>query len=431
MTQVWSARPYLAAGALVLVLGLGGFVLWAALCQISGAVVVQGRVAFEMRRQIVQHPDGGVISQIHVRDGDHVKAGDALITLDDTELRTQRKLLIQALSKTTARIVQLTSRIADDETLRFPPELTQAGSADPGVARILDAERAAFTAFNDTRAMAERQFTQRKTQIEAQIAGYTRQRAAQTRQRAFIAQELAVQSALLDQGLSQTPRVLALQRQDAEFDGRIGQLTAQIAEARSRMASDQLEMLGQQTAQRAAAQEELRELLPAETDLRERLALIETRIGRRVLRAPITGEIIDLHLHTLGGVMPAGRDVLSIVPAGSPLTFTAQIDPREIDRVTVGQPATLQFPSFNRRTTPSFPATVRNLSADVMRDPQTQRPYFLAQLAPSEPGLPAPVAQGLHPGTPFEGFIGTGARSVASYLMKPLGDYLSYALRED
>jgi HlyD family secretion protein len=427
----WSPRRYITAGLLVILLGLGGFVAWALTTEIDGAVVASGRVEVEARRQMIQHPDGGLVAAIRVREGEAVAAGQEILVLDGTELMAQRALLDRELLEVWAKLDRLGAETRGDATLTFRPNLAEKAAAAPEVAALLADETAVFATRRTTLDQTLRQLGERARQIEASIAGRERQLAALRTQRDLVKQDLEKVQALLAEGLAESARATALQREEARVDGEIGQLEAGIAEARSTIAGFEVEKLRLQSSWLETAQAELRTLQPQEVELLGRLRVIDTQIDRLVLRAPMAGTVLGLKATTVGGVIPAGGEIAGIVPEDTPLVLLVEIDPAQIDRVRPGQAAAVRFPNFNARITPEVPATIKTVSADTIADPATGRRFFLAELTLDPAASAALGAQALLPGMPVEAFIRTDARSPASFLLKPLADYFAYAMREE
>lgn len=430
MTQ-WSPRSYIVRGLLVLGVGLGGFVAWAVITELHGAVLAPGEVAVEARRQAIQHPDGGLVAALHVKEAQAVPAGTPIITLDGTEPAAQRVLVLRERAETLARLDRLLAEVRNEARVSYRPALAAMGGEIEELSQILADETSLFEARRATLQQTTAQLTERTVQTEALIGGRSRQLTATREQLALIREELAAQEKLLGQGLTQKTRVLALRREAAQLAGQIGELEASIAEARSSIAGFQVERLRLEAEFREAAQGELRTLQPKEAELGERLRVIDTQLHRLVLRAPMSGIVLGLQAHTVGGVIPAGQEIASIVPKGTPLILMVEIDPRQIDRVHQGQPARIRFPNFDQRTTPEVDGTVIAVSADAITEPATGRRFFRAELM-LEPGAEAKLnGQLLHPGMPVEALIQTDTRSPASFLVKPLADYFVYAMREE
>ena len=266
---------------------------------------------------------------------------------------------------------------------------------------------------------------------ECRITGRERQLSASRQQLELIAADLAVQEELLAKGLTENARLSALRREAARLDGEIGELEAGIAEARSAVAGFEVERLRLRATFIETAQGELRNLQPKEAELRERIRVLEARVDRLVLRAPMDGTVLGLQLHTIGGVVPAGGEIAAIVPSGAPLVLSVQLDPAQIDRVHAGQSATIRFPNFNARITPEVDGVVTTVSGDTITDTTTGRTFYTAELALVAGAETHLNGQTLVPGMPVEAFIRTDARSPASFLLKPLADYWTYAMREE
>ncbi|MBW0157087.1 HlyD family type I secretion periplasmic adaptor subunit [Sedimentimonas flavescens] len=429
--MVWSTTRLITIGLLTILLGIGGFAAWSVATEINGAVVAMGQVEVEARRQTVQHPDGGLVAAIEIRDGDLVEAGAALIRLDGTELEARQLLLRRGLFETLARIDRLSAEVLDAEAPDYRAELRDAAAADAEVARVLASETALFASRRDTMAQTLAQLDERKLQARAQIEGFGREITAGETQLSLIEKELTDQQSLYERGLTQFRQVSVLQREAASLEGQIGRLQASVAEINSARAGYEIEALRLSAARREEAQNELRMLEPREIELRENLRVVETALGRLILRAPMTGRVLDLKVHTIGGVIAPGSDIATIVPADTPLIFVLRIDPRQVDRLQPGQGALVRFPNFDSRTTPSFSGVLRSLSADTVLDAQSGVAFYTAELTIAEESRAALDGFGLQPGMPLEAFIQTSARTPASFLLKPIADYMSYALREE
>lgn len=427
----WSPKLHLLRGLLILAIGLGGFVAWALLFDIRGAVVAGGEVAVEARRQSIQHRDGGLVAALHVKEGQAVSAGTPILTLDGTEIEAERSVALHQRAETLAQLDRLMAEVKNADRISFRLALQDLAAKVSGLAQIMAEEEALFDARRATLSQTTSQLAERTRQTNAIIDGHTKQLAAERIQIALIKQELAAQEKLLSQGLTEKTRVLALQREAARFEGEIGELEASIAEARSSIAGFEVERLRIEAEFREKAQTELRTLQPKEAELGEQLRVLETKRARLVLRAPMSGAVLGLQAHTVGGVIPAGGEVAAIIPSGTALILTVDIDPRQIDRVHAGQTANIRFPNFDARTTPEVEGRVTSVSADAITEANSGRHYFRAELALSPDARARLGSRELLPGMPVEAFIQTDARTPASFLLKPLADYWAYAMREE
>lgn len=431
MPSPWSVNRLLLTGLAGVLVGLGGFALWAVLAEIDGAVVANGEVALESRRQAIQHHDGGIVAAIHVRDGQVIAAGTPILTLDDTELNAQHALTLRDLAETMAQLDRLKAEVMGASQIAYQPGLLALRAQMPELESAIAEETSLFNARQATLRQTAAELTERISQARTQIDGRSRELAASRSELALISEELSGLDGLYAKGLALKERVMALRREAAQANGRIGELEASIAEARSSISGFVVERLRMEAEFREKAQDELRKLQPKEHELRERLRVIDTQRKRLVLRAPMAGAVLGLQAHTVGGVIPAGAEVASIVPSATPLVLLADIDPRQIDRVRAGQTAKIRFPNFDARTTPEVDARVTIVSADAISDPGSNRHFYRAELALTREALTALGARQLVPGMPIEAFIRTDARSPASFLIKPLADYWAYAMREE
>ncbi|MEL6914572.1 MAG: HlyD family type I secretion periplasmic adaptor subunit [Pseudomonadota bacterium] len=426
----WSARRPLTFGLIGLALLVGGFGTWATQANISGAIVASGRIEVDRNRQVVQHLDGGVVAELIVDEGADVAAGEVLIRLDDTLLRSELALIEGQLWETTARRARLEAERDGTETIAFPAALLQAeGNAD--VADLIEGQRRLFAARGETVAARIEQLEKRRGQIEDQTDGIDAQLAALERQVELIDQELEGQQDLLDRGLAQLGRVLALEREEANLLGSIGELRASRAQAEGRVTEIDIEMLSLRSTRREEAITQLRDIRFNEVELIERRAGLLERLNRLDITAPVSGVVYGLTVFTERAVIRAAEPVLFIVPQDRPLIIAAEVDPIHIDQVFVGQNVTLRFSALDQRTTPELEGQVLQLSADAFEDEATRASFYRAEIILSE-GQIARLPEGvsLIPGMPVESFIRTDDRTPLAYLVKPLADYFSRAFRE-
>ena len=428
MNHPWSTHGLLLVGFATIFAGVFGFGIWAAYTEIDGAVVATGFVEVESRRQLVQHPDGGRIAEIFVWSGEVVDAGAPIIRLDDLELRAQETLYAQELLAVQARLDRLASEFVDEVEPHFRDELLSTAAVDETLMGLLEVERAIFATRKDGLRQVDAQFAERVEQAEISIAGRERQLSALRRQEEILIENLRTQESLSEQGLVEAPRVRAIQLELADLDGEIGALESSIAETRSAIAGYKIERRRAANDWLETAQEEFRALQPREGEYTERLHLTRAEIERLTLRAPMAGIVDDMQFFTVGGVLPPGASIATIIPISAGLFIHIRIDPIQIDRIYSGQEAVVRFPNFNSRTTPEFKGLLRRVSANALVDPQTQLRYFDAEVELTE-SLPEGIS--LIPGMPAEVFFQSEPRTPLSFLIKPLSDYLGHALREE
>ena len=425
----WSARGALWMGWGVLALLIGGFGYWGSVYQLQGAVIAMGQIEVEQNRQVVQHPDGGIVAEVLVKEGDTVEQGQLVIRLDS-------EVLLSDLAVTEGQLLEVLARRA-----RFEAERDEAGSLvfapllletdNPVAQELMDGQIRLFAARRETEAQEIEQLSRRREQIADQIRGIEAQKVSLARQLDLIGQELADQQSLLDRGLAQSGRVLELSREQARLSGQDGELTAAIAQAEGRITETEIEILRLQAARREEAITRLRDLQFNEIELSERRRALLTQLDRLDIRAPVGGIVYGLQVFGPQAVIRPADPVLFIVPQDRPLVITAQIEPIHIDEVRLDQQVTVRVAALDQRTTPELYGRVEQVSADAFQDQATRMSYYRARIT-LNPGEVERLPEGsvLIPGMPVEAFIETAPRTPLQYLLKPLMDYFTRAFRE-
>ncbi|MEM8823702.1 MAG: HlyD family type I secretion periplasmic adaptor subunit [Pseudomonadota bacterium] len=428
-SAAWSVKRHLIIGILGLLILVGGFGSWASLANISGAIISSGRVAVDSNRQIVQHPDGGVVTEIMVREGDRVEAGQPLVRLDATLLASERQILRDQLLEIMARSARLEAERDRTDRIVFPEQLLSAAETDPEVADMLSGQRNLFDARREGLAREEEQMDKRKDQIASQIDGINAQQVALERQLGFIEEELTAQQGLLADGLARAPIVLELQRREAGLLGQVGEFTAAVAELEGESTQMDLEVLKLRTQAREQAIAELRDLQFRQIELAEQLRALDGQLSRLEITAPVAGVVYDLQVFAERSVIRPADPVLYIVPQDRPLVIQTEVDPIHIDQVFPGQDVTLRLPAFDANTTPELFGSVVRVSPDSFTDQSTGLTYYQAEVLPNDGETTKLGEQILLPGMPVEAYLRTEDRTPLGYLVKPLTDYFNRAFR--
>ncbi|WP_353473810.1 HlyD family type I secretion periplasmic adaptor subunit [Salipiger sp. H15] len=419
----------LGLGALLLL--VGGFGTWAATTNISGAIVAGGQIQVERNRQVVQHPDGGVVQEILVDEGDTVEEGQVLVKLDPTLLQSELNIVEGQYFELVARRARLQAERDNSDELTFDDTLLKVAEYDKEVDELVEGQRTLFFARLDTLERETEQLTKRREQIGNQVEGIDAQQTALKNQLALIEKELGDQQSLLDRGLAQASRVLALQREEARLSGEVGDLTAQKAEAEGRMTEIDIEVLKLSTTRREEAITQLRDMQYRERELAEQRSALLEKLKRMEIRAPVSGVVYGLTVFAPRSVIRAADPVLYLVPQDRPLVITAQVPPIHIDQVHVGQKVTLRFSALDQRRTPETFGTVTQISADAFTDQHTSSSFYRAEIMLDEGQIERlPEGSTLVPGMPVEAFLRTADRTPLAYLVKPFTDYFSKAFRE-
>lgn len=428
--RIWSARRQQIFGIVGLVALVGGLGSWSTLANIAGAIVAEGNVEVEANRQVVQHPEGGVVGEINVDDGDLVAAGDVLVRFDDTLQRSELAIVEGQLFEIMARRGRLEAERDGADKITFPDELFELAKDNPVVTELMAGQERLFNARRESTARESEQLNERKVQIGQQITGAEAQLDSLKRQQELISQELADQTELLQKGLAQATRVLSLQREEARLGGEVGNLIAGIAESRGRIAETEIEILRLTTRIREEAITTLRDLQYTEIELRERRLTTMETLSRLDIRAPASGIVYDKTVHAIRSVVRAAEPVMYIVPQDVPLVIASRIPTIHIDQVRVGQDATLTFSTFDARTTPQLDGVVTKVSPDIFVDENTGEQYYQAELLPKDGEIEKLEGQEVLPGMPVQAFIKTDDRTPLTYLVKPMMDYFRKAFRE-
>lgn len=424
-----SIRHHLVAGLLIVLLLGGGVGGWAATTQIAGAVIAPGSIVVDSNVKKVQHPTGGIVGKLFVHDGDHVKAGQVLVRLDETVVRADLAIVTKSLAELTARKARLEAERDGAASIKFPADLLERKN-DPSVMAAIAGEINLFKSRRAARLGKKAQFQQQIGQLKEEIGGLEAQEAAKSKEIDLIEQELTAVRNLYAKHLVPLTRLTALQRQSAQLDGERAKLVAAVAQSKSKISEIKLQIIQIDQDLNSEVAKELPDIESKIGELVERKVTAEDRLRRTDIRAPQSGTVFQLAIHTVGGVITAGEPIMLIVPDGEDLQVQAKVNPQFIEQVRIGQSVLLRFSGLDIHSTPEIDGTVTRISADTSTDKRTGQPYYTIRIA-----LPAQQIARLHgvkllPGMPVEAFVQTGERTVISYLMKPLHDQFMRAFRE-
>ncbi|MCC6271446.1 MAG: HlyD family type I secretion periplasmic adaptor subunit [Microbacteriaceae bacterium] len=423
-----SIRRHIVAGAVViavLVLGFGG---WAGTAQLSGALIAPGQIVVDSNVKKVQHPTGGIVGDVRVRDGDSVKEGDIVVRLDETVTRANLAIVTKGLNELSARKARLEAERDSAPKIKFPALLTD--STDPDVRNIMDSEEKLFELRRTARAGQKSQLRQRIGQLQEEITGLTAQQNAKSKEIELIDRELAGVRDLFSKNLIQMNRLTQLEREATRLQGERGQLIATTAQAKGKISELELQIIQIDQELSSEVAKEMRDVDAKIGEFVERKVTAEDQLRRIDIRAPQSGTVFQSNVHTVGGVISAGDAIMLIVPAADNLTVEAKVNPQDINQLQIGQKAILRFTAFNQQTTPEIEGTVSRISADITTDQRTGLSYYTIRIALPREQVARLGDVKLVPGMPVEAFVQTGDRTVISYLMKPLTDHFNRAFRE-
>ncbi|MFZ3582068.1 HlyD family type I secretion periplasmic adaptor subunit [Loktanella sp. DJP18] len=424
----WSAAKPLITGTLAVGVLVGGFGTWAVFANITGAVIAQGQIEVDRNRQVIQHPDGGVVDAILVDEGEEVAAGDMLIQLDSSAIVSELAVVEGQLYEILSRRARFEAERDGATELTFDPLLQEAGVA---AADLMEGQQRLFEARLDSLRKATEQLAQQEMQIASQIDGITAQQTAMVEQTALIEEELTDQQSLLDRGLAQASRVLALRREASNMKGRMGELTAQAAQAAERRTEIEIQVLGLTTTRREEAITRLRDLQYNELELSERRRTLRQQLDRLDIRAPVGGVIYGLTVFAPRSVIRPADPLMYLVPQDRPLVIATRVQVTDIDQIHLGQDVVLRLSAFDQRRTPELTGHVTQVSADAFQNEQNGASFYRAEVQMDEGEIDKlPAGMTLIPGMPVEAYVRTAERTPMEYFLKPMADYFAKAFRD-
>ncbi|QCK88149.1 HlyD family type I secretion periplasmic adaptor subunit [Phreatobacter aquaticus] len=425
-----SIRRLIVTGIAIVVVLVGGFGVWAATVPLSGAVVGSGVVVVDSNVKTVQHPTGGVVGEIRVRDAMRVREGDLLMRLDDTQTRASLQVVVKQLTENLARQARLEAERDGLADLVIPQELASRRS-DSDVEKAIIGEQNLFRARAGARDGMRKQLRERIEQIREEIAGIAAQERARRRQVELIDRELVDVSDLFRRNLVPRTRVVELEREAARLAGDVGQFVSERARAEGRISENELQILQIEQELRREVSNDLRDALGKIGELVERRIAAEDQLKRVEIRSPQSGLVHQLAYHTIGGVVQAGQPIMMIVPGDDALVIEVRLSPLDIDKVMPGQEATVRFSGLPHGTTPELKGRISRISPDIVREAQTNQSYFAIRVAVDEGESRKLGDRHIVPGMPAEVFVRTADRTALAYLMKPITEQIARAFREN
>ena len=430
-TDPLSANGTVALGLFTLIVLLGAGGTWATLTRISGAIIASGRIEVAQNRQVVQHPDGGVVAKIAVKEGARVNAGDTLMTLDPSQHLSELVILEGLLFELIARRGRLEAEREDRVAIAFDAVLRNASRRDIRLQGLMQGQRRLFAARKTSLGQQKAQLEKRRNQIADQIIGITAQKTAAARQVELIEQDLEDQMILFERGLTQATRIRDLKREQARLQGILGELIARKAQAEGLITEIEIETVKISSTRHETAISQLRDQHYREMELKEQRLALKQQLARLDIKAPVSGIVYGLQVFALRTVIRAAEPLLYLVPQDRPLVIAAQVAPMYIDQLFIGQTVFLRFSALDQNNTPELLGLVAQISADTFQNDSAKGAYYRVEITLAQ-GETARLPEGatLRPGMPVETYINMGDRSPLAYLIKPLSNYFVKAFRE-
>jgi HlyD family secretion protein len=423
-------RGITVAGNLLVLCFMLGLGTWASLAPLESAAIASGVVESESSRKTIQHLEGGIIRKILVSDGDIVRSGQTLIELDDTRAGSEMQSLQGQFWDAAARAARLQAEQQRFERIAIPDALEQDSRQSEVAAAAVSAQQFIFQARLQVHESQLAVIRERRRQVEKEIEGLKAQETATGQRVDIVREELDMVATLVNKGLERRPRLLNLQRELADVEGRRGEIAAQIARAGQVISEQQATLFKLESERQNEIAQSLREAQNQIFQLRERLLAARDQLSRTEIKAPEDGVITDLRVHTAGGVIGAGAPLMDLVPRQDRLIVTARLRPEDIDVVHPGLSAEVHLIPYNQRRVPRLKGTVVHVSADRLLDKRTDQPYYATRIRIDDGQIVANDIQ-IVPGMPVQVFITTGRGTVALYALRPLLDSFRGAFRED
>lgn len=423
---------YVKIGWTIVLVGICGSLLWATFAPLSKGVPVEGTVVVTGNRKQIQHPTGGIISEILVQDGDHVKAGQVLVKMNDVQVRANADAVrAQYLSELAVRD-RLTAEATGAKTITFAHELLEAGKANNSQV-IADMH------------LQEQLLQSRRLALQSSVAalretaaGYSAQLAAANQSHTYkLAEQKALDKQLdgmrrlADEGYAPRARLEDLERDSARLDGEISSQTGASGQLSSQIAETHLHILQQQDDYMKEVRAQLTDIQRDTEALHAKLDASNFELANAEVRSPVDGTVVGVNVFTNGGVVGSGAKLMEVVPTGEPLEAEGELPVTLVDKVKEGLPVEMMFTAFNQNSTPHIPGKLTFISADRLVDEHTGQPYYRIRAKVTPEGMKMLSHLDVKPGMPVEVFISAGQRSLMSYLLKPVIDRAHSALSED
>jgi len=437
-----NVRTPLVLAASIVVVVFGGMGAWSATAPIDSAVVAPGVIAVESERRTVQHLEGGIVSQIFVRDGSVVQQGQVLLRLDDTRVRAQDEVIRSERYAQLAIEARLLAERDDRPNITFP-EVLLAHKSDKKIQEIINLQQSQFETRRTANAGQRNILEQRIQQLDEQIVGLDALQKSKRQQGHLIQEEINMIAGLVKAGHVTRQRLLALQRESSRLAGEAADHAASIAKAKQQIGETKLQIMQLDNDRQQEIAKELRDVQAKLFESEERLNMTEDQARRLAVVAPVSGVVMNLAYVTVGGVIPPGATILTIVPANDKLVVQAQISPSDIDTVFPGQKVHIRFITSAAKQIPVVEGTLETVSAD--RVVTEQRPgttnasmpavvpnaFYSGRIVVDQKELDDLDTVKLHAGMPVEVLINRGERTVLQYVIGPLSNRFARAFKEN
>lgn len=421
---------YSRLGWLIVLAGVGGFILWAMFAPLDKGVPVNGTVMVATNRKIIQHQTGGTVEDILVKEGDVVKAGQPLVRMNDVQARANAEMTRVQYFTARAAEVRLIAERDGKKTIAFPPELESAKN-DPRMAENIGLQSQLFASRQAAIQSELAALEENIAGLKQQLMGLEESRDMQKAQQKILKEQLDDLRDLAKDGYIARNRVLDVERTYAQVNGAVSENIGNIGRAQRQISELNLRRMQRQQEYQKEVRSQLADVEREADALENRLKGQDYDLANVLVKAPVDGTVVGLNIFTRGGVVPPGFRLMDVVPSGDPLIVEGQVPVQLIDKVHQGLKVELIFAAFNQNQTPHIPGVVTQVSADRLIDEKSGQPYYKlrAQVAPE--GMKMISHLQIRPGMPVEVFVRTGERTLMSYLLKPVFDRATTSLSEE
>ena len=422
-----------------IIISVGFFVLflgWAALVPLDAGVNANGVIEVAGNRQTVQHKDGGIVTAIHVREGQHVKAGQVLIELAAPDVRASERALTSDYLTLLAQRERLLAERMGRLDFAPPAEFATLSPEDRPIAQqVMQLQRAELRAELGSVSAQQSVLGQRGQQLVEQQSGYTQQRASLIEQQRLIGEELAGLQKIAEKGFASMNRVRELEREQAALKGQQAQMESEYARAAQGIGETRMQSISVSRDRLEKVESDLKDTQSKLSEVLPKLVATREQLEHSLVRAPATGQVVGLTVFTVGGVVAPGQKLMDVVPDGRELVIQAQLNPSDADDAYAGQKAQIRFTTVHNRSLPLFTGTVRTVSADSFTDEKTGRSYFRAEIVVPDSEIrkvQSVLGRGeLRPGLPVAAVLTVRKRTALEYLIEPLSGALWRSGHED
>lgn len=415
-------------GLIILVLVFGVFGVWSAVAPLDSAAHAGGEVTVRSYTKVVQHLEGGIVGEILVQDGHSVKMGDPLLILDNTRAQSDLEIAKSQFVVLKAREARLQAERDGRDQVTYPEILL---NSDFDAREEISSQNEIFEARKVAYEGSIEVLEQRIEQLESRIVGLEASKASKELLAASYNDELTDVRELLEDGFADKLRLRELERNYANFSGEAAELAANISSTQMQIGETRLQILQENKEFRIEVVDLLGQTQTQLKDVQERINALGDIVNRTVIRSPSDGVVNGMQIHTVGGVISPGTQLAEIVPSSEELIVEASVSPLDIDRVAIGQEATIRFPSFNTKSVPTVYGEVITVSADNFVDENTGSSFYRARIEVTPEGMADLGDLILVPGMPADVFITTGSRTFLEYLIRPISNVVANSFNED